>query len=251
MGSSTTDIAPTALPEGPYSEYESWPAKMLHEDLVNNKWWDPINFYGLIPVVSPKAATFNDAKGNEWKNSANCATRGDPFSIEDFMVMELNTSSYHQSNAETYSGDSDNEHKMSGVRGIYFESATNGVNTNPQLMHCAIMYKNVKTGYVSYLPLVHNGLAGWCETKYKLNPINSMGQEWVAQRWVLSGNTALWANRDNIWVGVAWGMKVSNHAGGAKYAQCKIRRLRPIVDVGDDPNTVTETNTRVIWGHFT
>ena len=251
MAPSTTDSKPTALPEGPYSEYDTWPAKMLHENLVQNKWWDPINFYGLIPVVGAKNKTFNDSKGNEWKNTASCLVSGDPFSIENYMVMELNSSAYNQTNAETYSGDNDKEHKMSGVRGIYFESSTNGVNTNPMLMHCALMYKNVDSGFVSYVPLVHAGKAGWCETKYNLNPLMSMGPTWVPQRWVFSGNTGLWTSRNNIWVGVAWGMKVSQHAGGAKFAQCKVRRLRPIVDVGTNANTVTETNTRVVWGHFT
>ena len=239
----------------PNLEFDTWPATLATEENVATPWWLPIDFLGGQQAV-PMNREFTDSKGNLWTNTAGVKVTGDP--IENAMVLEIYSSQANSANAEMYSSVADQSHKMAGVRGIFFESYTNIYDTNPMLQSVAMMYKNTKAGSQTaavYEPLVYN--RGQYDDKqyaldtYKLSDIDHEGTKWAPQRWVSSDMNGKWNDPDWVWVGCAFNMKVWNAPGAATKAQCRVRKLVPIVDVGSDPNAVAITDNRVIWGHFT
>ena len=237
----------------PDLEFETWPATLATEENVYTPWWIPIDFLGGHQAV-PMNRAFTDSKGNVWENTAGLAVTGEP--INNVMTLEIYSSQLNEANAEMYSNVADQTHKMTGVRGIYFESNTNNYNTQPMLQHVAMLYKNAKTGTggAVYEPLVFERDVEddkqYSLDTYKLSRIDVTGEEWKPQRWVMAGMNGKWNNPDWVWIGCAFSMKVWNATGAAARAQCRVRKLRPIVDVGNDPQAVAISDNRVIWGHF-
>lgn len=233
--------------------YDTWPQKVIDNSTVNDPWFEPFNFLANNILANKKS--FTDAKGNFWESTNDATLSGDPFAIENQMVIEQYTSENHLTIAEVYSSSKADVGKMTGVRGIYFESANNDYTTNPHLSSCAILYKNVKTNAVMYYPLqLDNGTQSYTLGLYDFNPIDvDEGTTWKSQRWVFSAfSSAPWLNPDLIWLGVAWQMKVYKRTGSATKGRCYVRKLRPIVDVGSNPELVTSSNSnRIVWGHFT
>ena len=233
--------------------YNTWPQTIIDANTVNNPWFEPFDF--LASNIVADKPSFTDAKGNFWESTNGATVSGDPFAIENQLIIEQYTSENHQTIAEVYSSTDAKTGKMTGVRGIYFESANNAYATNPRLSSCAILYKHVKTNAVMYYPLqFDDGTENYTLDLYKINPINiDEGTTWKPQRWVLSAfSSAPWLNQDLVWLGAAWSMKVQKATGGAAKGRCYIRKLRPIVDVGSNPEMVTASNSnRIVWGHFT
>lgn len=238
----------------PDLEFETWPATLATQENVYTPWWIPIDFLGGQQAV-PMNREFTDSKGNLWSNTAGLAVTGEP--IENIMTLEIYSSQVNTANAEMYSNVADQDHKMPGVRGLYFESSTNAYDTNPMLQSVAIMYKNAKTGKGAavYDPLIYRRDQyvdkRYSLDTYKLSDIDAEGTNWVPQRWVIADPEGKWADPDWVWIGCAFNMKVWNSPGSATKGQCKVRKLRPIVDVGNDPEAVAISDNRVIWGHFT
>ena len=236
-------------------EFETWPATLATEENVYTPWWIPIDFLGGHQAV-PMNREFTDSKGNLWMNTAGLAVTGEP--INDIMTLEIYSSNPHQANAEMYSSVADQTHKMTGVRGLYFASNTNDYKTQPMLEHVAMMYKNTKSGSQTaavYEPLVYErdvvDSKQYSLDTYKINRIDATGEEWKPQRWVMADINGKWNDPDWVWIGCAFGMKVWNATGSAAKGRCRVKKLRPIVDIGTDPDAVAISDNRVIWGHFT
>ena len=240
------------------SIYDSWPTKVISAGSVNTDAYSAFDFFGGYQI-SVMNRDINDAAGNPWVNTTPLIRTGDPFhparGTTDYMTLEINSKKINSGNIEMYSINKPSltGRFMTGVRGVYFESGTNGYDNKPMIQHCAIMYKNIKNNAVNYIPLVYSRDRDperqYCLEDYKLGDIDTEGPTWEPQRWVISDPAGRWSDPDWVWFGMAWNMKVWNTSSTAK-GQCYIRKLRPIVDTGTNANSVLETDNRVIWGFF-
>ena len=224
----------------------TWPGKAVAPVTLGNGDYEPENFLGSAPVFATKP-TYVDAKGNNWPNQAPVNGIGSPISGES--VISLNTSKTYTTNVEfRYAGTWKPETLMNGVRGVYFETKTNQGEGNPRVTSAAMIYVNKNSDGFVFEPLQFDQ-ENYVLSNFSIEPLGQTDGEWHEHRMVLA-DASVSTDTNRRWYGIVLKLDVTGFTGSAQNQAVTVRRLKPILDLGQDPSDLTQGQSRVVWQSF-